>query len=61
VPDDRGYVANNDGSSFVDGGVGAFLSGGHPLSQPSGVDARWRRLALDNRGRFQVPTLRNVD
>lgn len=45
----------------MDGGVGAFLSGGHPLSQPSAVDARWKALASDNRGRFRVPTLRNVD
>jgi hypothetical protein len=42
-------------------GVGAFLSNGHPLSQPSSVDARWKSLASQNRGRFQVPTLRNVD
>jgi cytochrome c peroxidase len=62
-PDALGYVANEEGASFVDGGVGRFL---HPLrqpplSQPSAVDARWRKLADDNRGRFQVPTLRNVD
>jgi cytochrome c peroxidase len=61
VSDDRGYVANKDGSGFVDGGVGAFLSNGHPLSQPSSIDARWKSLASQNRGRFQVPTLRNVD
>jgi cytochrome c peroxidase len=61
LPDARGYVANKNGSSFVDGGVGAFLSDGHPLSQPSAVDARWKALASDNRGRFRVPTLRNVD
>jgi len=61
LPDDRGYVANKDGSGFVDGGVGAFLLNGHPLSQPSAVDARWKPLAAQNRGRFRVPTLRNVD
>ena len=61
VSDDRGYVANKDGSGFVDGGVGAFLSTGHPLSQPSSIDARWKSLASQNRSRFQVPTLRNVD
>jgi cytochrome c peroxidase len=61
LPDDRGYVANKDGSTFVDGGVGAFLFSGHPLSQPSAIDARWKPLASQNRGRFQVPTLRNVD
>jgi cytochrome c peroxidase len=60
-PDDRGYVANKSGSSFVDLGVGGFLANGHPLSQPSTVDARWKPLASQNRGRFQVPTLRNVD
>ena len=61
LPDNHGYVANKDGSGFVDGGVGAFLLNGHPLSQPSSVDVRCKPLASQNRGRFQVPTLRNVD
>jgi cytochrome c peroxidase len=56
-----GYVANPQGPSFVDGGVGSFLNGGHQLSQPSAVDARWLKLAPDNQARMQVPTLRNVD
>ena len=60
-PDARGYVANQSGAAFVDLGVGGFLANGHPLSQPSKVDARWQVLAPQNRGRFQVPTLRNVD
>jgi cytochrome c peroxidase len=60
-PDALGYVANPLGSSFVDGGVGTFLSNGHLLSQPSAVDARWLKLAPDNQSRTQVPTLRNVD
>ena len=60
-PDDRGYVANKSGAAFVDFGVGGFLAGGHPLSQPSAVDARWKPLVPQNRGRFKVPTLRNVD
>src|SRR5258708_39658681 len=60
-PDALGYVANPLGSSFVDGGVGTFLSNGHLLSQPSAVDARWLKLAPDNQARIQVPTLRNVD
>jgi cytochrome c peroxidase len=47
--------------SYVDNGVGNFLASGHLLSQPSSVDARWLGLAPDNQGRFQVPTLRNVD
>ena len=61
TPDQRGYVANKDGASFVDLGVGGFLAHGHPLSGPSPVDARWKPLAPQNRGRFKVPTLRNVD
>ena len=60
-PDSRGYVANKSGASFTDFGVGGFLESGHPLSQPSAVDARWKPLASQNRGRFKVPTLRNVD
>ncbi len=60
-PDALGYVANPQGSTFVDGGVGTFLSQGHLLSQPSAVDQRWLKLAPDNQARIQVPTLRNVD
>jgi cytochrome c peroxidase len=60
-PDTYGYAANPAGASFVDGGVGNFLANGHTLSQPSAVDARWLKLAAGNKGRFQVPTLRNVD
>ena len=60
-PDPRGYVANPAGATFVDLGVGGFLANGHLLSQPSAVDSRWLPLAPANQGRFQVPTLRNVD
>jgi cytochrome c peroxidase len=60
-PDARGYVANPDGSTFVDGGVGSFLAKGRQLSQPSAVDARWLALAPENQARIRVPTLRNVD
>jgi cytochrome c peroxidase len=60
-PDAFGYVANPSGSSFVDGGVGTFLTKGHVLSQPSPADARWTPLAPVNQARMQVPTLRNVD
>ena len=35
-PDALGYVANPAGPSFVDRGVGSFLTEGHLLSQPSG-------------------------
>jgi cytochrome c peroxidase len=60
-PDPLGYVANPAGSSYVDRGVGNFLSEGHMLSQPSAVDQRWITLAPGNQSRVQVPTLRNVD
>jgi cytochrome c peroxidase len=60
-PDAFGYAANATGAAFVDGGVGNFLASGRLLSQPSAVDARWLKLAAENKGRFQVPTLRNVD
>ena len=60
-PDAFGYVANPAGSSYVDGGVGNFLANGHVLSHPSPVDPHWLELARGNLGRFQVPTLRNVD
>jgi cytochrome c peroxidase len=60
-PDAAGYVANPRGSSFVDGGVGSFLTKRQLLSQPSEVDQQWLKLAPDFRARMQVPTLRNVD
>ena len=61
VPDQLGYVANKEGASFVDYGVGGWLAHGHPLSQPSPIDAEWLPLVPQTRGRVQVPTLRNVD
>ena len=60
-PDLRGYVANTSGSSFVDMGVGGFLTQDHLLSQPSPLDPHWTVHSSQNTGRFQVPTLRNVD
>ncbi len=60
-PDALGYAANPQGQSFVDGGVGNFIANGLTLSHPSAVDARWVKLAPQNQGRFQVPTLRDVD
>ena len=38
-----------------------FLTESNLLSHPSAIDARWRPLTAENMGRFQVPTLRNVD
>jgi cytochrome c peroxidase len=45
----------------VDIGVADFLGEGPLLSRPSPVDARWKPLEPQNRGRVRVPTLRNVD
>ncbi len=59
--DVHGYVANPVGSAYVDPGVAGFLADRDLLSHPSQVDARWRGLEAGNIGRFQVPTLRNVD
>ena len=61
VPDEHGYAANPAGKSYVDTGVADFLAGRNLLSRPSSVDERWRRLEPSVVGRFQVPTLRNVD
>jgi cytochrome c peroxidase len=52
VPDARGYTANKDGASFVDGGVGAFLSGASALR---------RRCALENAGIRQPGTIPGPD
>lgn len=59
--DERGYTANPAGPAYVDPGVAGFLAEQNLLSHPSSVDARWRRLEPDSKGRFQVPTLRNID
>ncbi len=59
VPDDRGYVANPAGPSYVDNGVGDYLSGTMPGStEPT---PREQKLAPQFIGRFQVQTVRNVD
>jgi cytochrome c peroxidase len=60
-PDRYGYVANSAGPSYVDLGVGGFLEEKNLLSHPSVPDANWVKHTSENNGRFQVPTLRNVD
>ncbi|HEX3348728.1 MAG TPA: cytochrome c peroxidase [Acetobacteraceae bacterium] len=60
-PDPQGYAANPAGTAYIDPGVGGFLAERGLLSHPSAVDDRWRTLEPDFIGRFQVPTLRNVD
>jgi cytochrome c peroxidase len=61
APDRLDYVANAEGSSFVDTGVGGFLAGAHALSGQPNPNSDWQPYAAKFKGRFQVPTLRNVD
>ena len=55
-PDQVGYTANPLGFTFFDLGVGAMLSG---ANNPNPLE--WKHLAPLYNGKFQVPTLRNVD
>jgi cytochrome c peroxidase len=59
--DQHGYVANPEGLGFIDTGVGGFLAGAHALSGQPNPDPEWRQYAEKFKGKFQVPTLRNVD
>jgi cytochrome c peroxidase len=61
APDRRGYRANPDGPAYVDGGVGLFLRKLKSLSGQLNPDSGWIPLAPKFDGKFQVPTLRNVD
>jgi len=54
--DQNGYTANPLGLAFSDLGVGAMLSG---PNNPN--PSQWKSLAPLYNGKFQVPTLRNVD
>jgi cytochrome c peroxidase len=55
-PDQYGYVANPQGFAYTDLGVGAMLSGtNNPNPQ------QWGPLAPRFNGKFQTPTVRNVD
>jgi len=58
TPDQVGYTANAAGTGFTDLGVGAFLAGTGPAPNPNPA---WAPLAPQFNGKFQVPTLRNVD
>src|SRR5205807_4944627 len=61
VPDQRGYSPNPGGVTFVDSGVGFFLRRLKSLSGQLNPDSEWFKLAPKFDGKFQVPTLRNVD
>jgi cytochrome c peroxidase len=56
-PDQYGYTANPMGLAYVDLGVGAMLSS--PTNDPD--IEQWGFLAPLFNGKFQVPTLRDVD
>jgi cytochrome c peroxidase len=52
--DPAGYVANSEGTAYVDPGLGGFLA------SSANTNATWKALAPQFLGTFQVPTLRNV-
>lgn len=60
-PDERGYSPNSAGTSYVDNGVGLFLRKLKSLSGQLNPNSTWVELAPRFDGKFQVPTLRNVD
>jgi len=60
-PDRSGYTPNPAGNGYLDPGVGGFLLRSKSLSGPLNPDAGWVKLAPKFAGKFQVPTLRNVD
>jgi cytochrome c peroxidase len=61
APNKQGYNPNPAGSSYVDSGVGLFLRKMKSLSGQLNPDSDWIDLAPKFDGKFQVPTLRNVD
>jgi len=60
-PDKLGYSANPAGPAYADTGVGFFLRKLKSLSGQLNPDSQWISLAPKFDGKFQVPTLRNVD
>jgi cytochrome c peroxidase len=61
TPDKSGYSPNPAGASFTDTGIGHFLRKLKSLSGQLNPDSQWVDLAPKFDGKFQVPTLRNVD
>jgi cytochrome c peroxidase len=60
-PDRSGYSPNPAGTEYLDPGVGGFLLRMKSLSGQLNPDSVWMQLAPKFTGKFQVPTLRNVD
>jgi cytochrome c peroxidase len=61
APDKRGYSSNPNGASYTDTGVGGFLNRLKSLSGQLNPNLQWVGLASEFDGKFQVPTLRDVD
>jgi cytochrome c peroxidase len=61
APDKRGYSPNSQGASYTDTGVGYFLRKLKSLSGQLNPNSQWVGLAPEFDGKFQVPTLRDVD
>ncbi|MGO8793818.1 MAG: cytochrome-c peroxidase [Candidatus Sulfotelmatobacter sp.] len=61
VPDKSGYSPNSEGPSYIDAGVGYFLRKLKSLSGQLNPNSNWISLAPNFDGKFQVPTLRDVD
>lgn len=61
APDRDGYTPNPDGGAYLDPGVGGFLLRLKSLSGQMNPDSEWIEFSPKFKGKFQVPTLRNVD
>jgi cytochrome c peroxidase len=61
LPDRRGYSPNFAGQAYIDRGVGFFLLTLQSDSGQLNPNTQWIGLATKFDGKFQVPTLRNVD
>jgi cytochrome c peroxidase len=61
APDKTGYSPNPKGASYTDTGVGYFLNKLKSLSGQLNPNSQWIGLASEFDGKFQVPTLRDVD
>jgi cytochrome c peroxidase len=61
VRDQYGYAANPSGLNWIDTGVGGFLLNAPRLSGDPNPNEAWTKLASSFRGRFKVPSLRDVD
>ena len=60
-PDQSNYSPNLAGAEYVDTGVGSFLRTLRSDSGQLDPDSEWIKRAPKFDGKFQVPTLRNVD